>query len=94
MARRKPMTKKASNSVHARRRALERYGISLNKFARSEIIKKIQKGGYKYFIDRTSNSKGVFQVPYGKIFLRVVYDKIRKSIVTVLPIKGNEKQKV
>lgn len=78
------VNKTKSQRLHAKRRALERYGISLNRKRYREIVADIQAGRGE-FIERRSHRISVWKVKIAGELVRVVYDKIRKTIVTVLP---------
>ena len=58
--------------------------MDLNKYEQQQLVKKIQKA-QATFIKRQSNRVTLFDVEYKEKILRVVYDSVRKSIVTVLP---------
>lgn len=78
-------SKKKRQKHHAQRRARERFGIYLTDNDVNEIIKMIQNASKKVlFVEKQSNRVSVFQVTYGDEVFGVVYDKIRKMIVTVL----------
>jgi hypothetical protein len=78
------MDKKESQRIHATLRAMERHGIALNKQARRQAIKDIQTGRAK-FLWRTSLRVTAWEVSLDGKNVRVVYDRQRKSLVTVLP---------
>jgi hypothetical protein len=71
-------------NVHAKKRAEERYGVSLNKEARREIVQLIQTNQAK-FVGKQSNTRTLWQVNYQNQNFNVVYDKARSSMCTVLP---------
>lgn len=87
MMRRK--TKKRCQRIHSKKRALERYNLVLNRFDFREIIKIIHSGKTleAYSI---SNRVTVHKLIYADILLRVVYDKMRKEIVTFLPFENKK----
>lgn len=68
--------------AHARRRALQRYDIELTRTLRNEIIQKIQRNESVH-LETQSNRVSVHLVNQ----MRVVYDRLRKEIVTVLPMR-------
>ena len=70
--------------AHAKAAAEERYGISLNKEARREIVRKIQTGDAD-FISRSSNNRTLWKVDHNEVTMNVVYDKARHALCTVLP---------
>lgn len=76
--------KKKAQKIHAKRRALQRYSIELNKSLHKDWIHQIQNGVAK-FVERQSNRISVYEILVEGKIIPVVYDKIRKNIVTVLP---------
>jgi hypothetical protein len=69
---------------HARRRAFERYALDLHQDAQASIVRAIE-GGEARFISRQSQRVSVWEVKHEGRRLPVVYDRKRKTIVTVLP---------
>lgn len=67
---------------HGLRRLRERLGLNSADYV--EIVKMIQEGNAK-FVDRQSNRITIFDVEYKGMKARIVYDKIRKNIVTAVP---------
>lgn len=78
------MDKKLSQTLHAKKRAAERYGINLDKTTRRAIKEQISQGKSK-FIEKQSNRISVHEVEIKGQQIKVVYDKNRKNIVTILP---------
>jgi hypothetical protein len=84
------MNKSRAQKAHAKRRLLERYGLTLSEKEIQSLIAQIHNNQAK-FISRRSLRVATFDVviyvgfPEQKT-LRVVYDKIRKNIVTALPL--------
>ena len=78
--------------AHAKAAAEERYGVTLNKEARREIVHKIQTGKAD-FVSRTSNNRTLWKVDHEETSLNVVYDKARHALCTVLPQNAWEFQK-
>lgn len=78
-------------NAHAKKRAEERYGISLNKEARHEIVGMIQSNRAE-FIGKQSNNRSLWRVQYQDQSLNVVYDKARSTMCTVLPKEAQEFQ--
>lgn len=80
------MSKKTKKilEAHAKAAAEERYGVTLNKEARREIVQKIQTGDAD-FVSRTSNNHTLWKVDYQETSMNVVYDKSRHALCTVLP---------
>lgn len=79
------MTKKRRyERKHARKRARERFGEVLHQDLETRIVRDIQTARAQ-FIERQSNTRTVFLASTSGVAMPVVYDKLRKSIVTVLP---------
>ncbi len=88
------MTKAEANFIHARRRAAERYGLDFDQPLVEKIVARIQAatgaskheqqllGVHHYY--STSNRRSVWQVKIGQVWVRVVYDKDHKNLVTVI----------
>lgn len=78
-------SKKKSNKIHARRRALERYGVNLGGKSLSQIIHDIRTGKAK-FIKRFSNTrtKWLVDLPDNNKAM-VIYCKTTGTLITVLP---------
>ena len=81
------LTKKQAQQVHARRRAYERYGLTLTKKKRLRAIADIQ-AGRATLVEKQSLARSVWQVQIDNRPVTVVYDRTRKTLVTVLPPKG------
>ena len=82
------MNKSKANKIHARRRMRERYGgLLLSKDRARRILEKIRLRDGK--AKRISVSRSLWKIHLEKenITMRVVYDRKRRSIVTVLPVK-------
>lgn len=81
-----PREKKTKHAVemHAKKRAEERYGVSLNSEDRRDIVKMIQNGEAD-FVAKQSNTRSLFKVDFEGSPLNVVYDKARHALRTVLP---------
>ncbi len=71
-------------SPHAKKRAAQRYGISLNRQLHKLICKEIRNGKAE-IIYKSTNTRSVYRVN-GII---VVYSKTTKRIITVLPSDFN-----
>jgi len=80
------LTKKKSQSYHARGRAMRRYGIFLNRDRRVAIIEAIQSGRSVH-VNKITNRLSLHFVNLEGVCLPIVYDKTRQSIATVLPKK-------
>tara|TARA_Y100000034_G_scaffold91156_1_gene109940 strand:+ start:1008 stop:1268 length:261 start_codon:yes stop_codon:yes gene_type:complete len=79
------ISKTKAQRIHAKKRFVERYGLDFTRHVRREFCRRIQKQEKARFIERQSTRVSVWDVEYEEKIYRVVYDKIRKSIVTVLP---------
>ncbi len=75
-----PKKTKKVLEAHAKAAAEERYGVTLNKEARREIVQKIQTGDAD-FVSRTSNNRTLWKVDYQETNMNVVYDKSRHAPV-------------
>lgn len=85
MRKKKAISCKKFRNQHSKDRALERYGLELNRFDLKEIIDKIraEKG---YFIRRRSCRVSEWEVEVKGKLIRVLFDKIHNCIATVVPI--------
>lgn len=88
----KRLTKKTSQSMHARKRAIERFGLKYNRFVRKELVKMIQNGKAE-FIEKQSNRVSKWRILYDGRWIDVIYDGRRKTIVTFLYIDEEENAK-
>lgn len=79
------LTKTRAQRIHARRRALERYELDLNRHDLREVVESIQ-AGKATFVRRQSLRVSIWEVTVKGQACRVVYDKLRKTIVTFLPL--------
>ena len=82
------MNKRQAQKRHARRRALERYGINLGPHTHTVLVGQIRNGTSR-FVARQSHRVTVHDVTVDDRTLRVVYDTLRGQIVTVLPPDGD-----
>jgi hypothetical protein len=80
------MSKQKAQRLHARRRALERYGMEVGNGTRQQIINAIRQGRSTH-VESQSHRISVHDVTlaHEELTVRVVYDKHRKEIVTFLP---------
>lgn len=79
-------TKQAAERLHANRRCRERYGFSLNDARHRTICAMIHEGSREcVFLERQSLRISLFAVFLEEAWLPVVYDRVRKTVVTVLP---------
>lgn len=77
-------TKKACQTIHAKKRALERYGVELSTHDIKNMVDIIKKG-QATFLEKQSDRISVFEVAYLDKAFKVCYDRKRKSIATCLP---------
>jgi hypothetical protein len=81
---RKALDKSACQRAHAKARAYERYGLSLNRIDYMELVSMIQRGGSKYIL--TQSRRRSVHLLYSRWgTLLVAYDSHRKNICTFLP---------
>ncbi len=71
---------------HAARRAEERYGIKLTKEMLQELVRKIQSHRSKLVPQVNSWTRTVHLVELNSRIFKVVYSKVKKEIVTFLPL--------
>lgn len=88
----KTNAKRLAQRVHAKRRAEERYGLVVNKDTRRKLLECIWNGRTT-FVMKQSLRVSVFDVEFEGETYRVVYDKIRKEIVTFLDRDMNPEDK-
>lgn len=79
----KEMSKLTAERIHAKRRARERLGINLNRFARRELVKRIMTGKCRCLY-RQSHRVSVFRDTINNREIDIVYDKTRHTIITFL----------
>lgn len=80
------MTKLHSERAHAKMRFMERHNLDFNRHIRREFERLILCK-QTHLIEKQSNRVSVHDVIYeGKVY-RVVWDRIRKTIITTLPDK-------
>lgn len=77
-------SKLKSERIHAKRRALERFGLELNRQDLRSIVDIIQKQQAR-FIERQSLRVTIWEVMYSGQLMRAVYDSKRKAVVSFLP---------
>jgi hypothetical protein len=79
----KMISKAKAQKAHARRRAVERFGVLLTSEAEREIVEKI-RAGRATFIRRESNRISLFGVIFVGQETVVVYDRLRGTVVTLM----------
>lgn len=87
-AKNKKLPKWVRERQHAKAMALSRYGVNLNQAKYRSVVSQIQKGHSK-FVGKVSNSRSLHLVTVidderGPVNMKVIYDKDRKELVTVL----------
>lgn len=89
MARRRALTKKESERIHARRRAAERYAVRWNSAHNTDVRRQI-KEGIALLLRKQSLRVSLYEVtlPDGQT-AHVVYDRQRKEVVTLLPFDAD-----
>ena len=82
----RPRGKKTARQLatHTFVRAAQRYKICLDKDEQERIVEAIQ-GGECELIERQSKTRTIWRVTVADKVIGVVYDKPRKSLVTVIP---------
>jgi hypothetical protein len=81
----------ANLKAHLRKRAEQRYGLSLGKEAVREINSKIQNNQAE-FVERQSYSRSLWKVEHGGQVLNVVYNNNLHTACTVLPRNATQFQ--
>jgi len=77
------MSKSKRQLKHFKRRARERFGMLLTQNDVTNIVRMIGLNQAR-MVEKQSNRTSVYSVWYQERHFRVVYDKIRKTLVTVL----------
>ena len=77
------MNKFQCEKLHAKRRAMERLGFNLNKYARRDLVKLIQERKLE-FLYKQSHRVTVYRANINGQDVDVVYDKKRHTIITFL----------
>lgn len=81
----KRLSKRASNHRHAKRRAAERYGLNMIQRLHRQIVQQIQ-AGQATPQGRLTNTRTRFEVEVEGQRPRVIYDRVQKNLVTILPL--------
>lgn len=79
------VTKLKAIKLHAKKRFNQRTNITFSKKVNKDLVRLIQNGKTEC-IEITSNTRTIHIVDYNGETLKIVYDKLRKTIVTVLPL--------
>lgn len=77
--------------AHAKLRALQRYDLDLTAKMRRKIIEEIQQQR-SIHLETQSNRVSIHLVEIEQRDIRVVYDRTRKEIITVLPPENEHAQ--
>ena len=81
---RKVVFSKAQNQYrHTEKRFVHRYGVNINRAVYDDLCRQIRENKAQ-FISKTSNRVSLFWVKLGDERYPVVYDRVRKTIATVL----------
>ena len=78
--------KKECQRLHARRRAMDRYGLWLSNSDIDNIVRMINAGKVR-FIETETRERAVFVICYKKTICKVAYDKQMNNICSFLPMK-------
>lgn len=81
------MKKKTCQNSHARRRALERFGLNMGPVRHAKLVRDVQSGAAR-FVERQSNRVTVWDADLDGHTVRIIYDGSRKQIVTFLFTDG------
>ena len=80
-----PSSKYKAQRKHAKQRFIERHGFYLTDEDLNFLRGCIKRNRGAIFVSRTSNRVSIWDVDFKGRTVRVVYDKNRGNIVTVLP---------
>lgn len=83
MQRRRGLTKAQSQTRHAKRRAIQRFGAALTATDIRSIVASIQSGAARFHL-RQSNRVSLFEVRHSDRDMLAVYDSKRHTIITFL----------
>ncbi len=89
--RRKKSTKPSktiSQKLHFKKRFLERVGIDCDRRLHNEILSNVQNGKYKVHC-KQSNRVTVFEMNHESRDYLIFYDRMRKSLITIIPAEEN-----
>lgn len=76
--------KSTCQRIHAKRRALERYGLQANRLKYAELVRMIEVGRTKFIVHQT-HRKSVHLLTTADGQLLVSYDRLRGNITSFLP---------
>lgn len=85
------MRKKTRKALmrHSKRRATSRYAVSLTNAEINTITERIQQG-LSLFAERISTNRSLHIIQYNDKYIRVIYDKAKKTTATFLPLYDNK----
>jgi hypothetical protein len=78
-----------SRREHMKKRAKERFGVGIGKWARRSLIGKVQAGDVK-FVRKPTNSRTLIVAEHAGIEVTFIYSGTSKGIVTFLPAEARE----
>lgn len=87
--RRDGLSKTQALRAHMRRKAAERFHITLTKKDRRDLVQQIQSGKAE-FVKRESHRVSHFIVTLGMVRAICVYDRLRKEPITLLPVEWKD----
>lgn len=81
------MDKKETERKHFKRRVFERYDITINDGEYDFLVSKIKKNDKTFvkFLTKQTNRVSIQLITYKNKEIVVVYDKLRKQLVSALP---------
>lgn len=84
------LSKSQAQQIHARRQFRRRRNIDFTSELHHQVVEMISTHDARArFLEKQSNRVSVWEVPVSGISCRVVYDRKRRNIVTVLPERWN-----
>lgn len=78
------MTKARAQRVHAKRRARERFGLTLNRHDLRAVVRDIQAARAEH-VCRQSLRVSIWRVVIGGKAMLAAYDNKRKTVATLMP---------
>lgn len=86
MRKKRKLKKRDCQTIHFKKRAMQRFGVHINKDTRNKIISEIQSSSdYCVFLEKQSNTRTKYLVSFPDLQpMIVIYDKSRKNLVTAL----------
>ncbi len=77
------LNKTQASKIHFRKRLKQRCDLTMNNYEMNELIDLIHSGKNNYGVEKKSNRLTIHIVEYKSKQLRVLYDKVRRVLVTV-----------